>query len=115
MFVFTLKEKRILLTVCVVFWTGLGLQTALRVFPYLRDGINLIDGDRLYLKVDLNTADQAALERIPYIGTYTAGNIVAYRNAHGIFDAVEDVKHVSGIRDKNFARFAPYLKVGRRL
>ncbi|MHA6667913.1 helix-hairpin-helix domain-containing protein [Homoserinimonas sp. A447] len=53
-------------------------------------------------KVNLNTADAAALETLPRVGPAMAARIIAWRAANGRFSAVEDLKSVSGIGDKTF-------------
>ena len=47
--------------------------------------------------IDLNTADLYDLQRLPGIGEKRAQAIVAYREAHGPFQSVEDLTQVSGI------------------
>ena len=47
--------------------------------------------------VNLNTASQAELEDLPGIGPARAGAIIAYREQHGAFTAVEEITAVSGI------------------
>ncbi len=49
--------------------------------------------------VDLNTADEAALETLPGVGPATAAAIVAHREANGPFRSVEDLLDVRGIGD----------------
>jgi competence protein ComEA len=53
-------------------------------------------------KVNLNTADAAALETLPRVGPAMAARIIAWREANGRFAAIEDLKSVSGIGDKTF-------------
>ncbi len=48
-------------------------------------------------KVNLNTADAAALEELPGIGEVTAGHIVASREEAGPFASVDDLDRVPGI------------------
>jgi competence protein ComEA len=47
--------------------------------------------------VNINTATQAELETLPGIGPVTAGRIIAYRQANGPFERVEDLDNVPGI------------------
>lgn len=61
--------------------------------------------------VDLNTADQAALETLPGIGPSLAGRILAWRDEHGRFSAVEDLLDVSGIGDGRFADLQDRVRV----
>jgi len=53
-------------------------------------------------KVNLNTADAAALETLPRIGPAMSARILAWREANGRFTAVEDLQSVSGIGAKTF-------------
>ena len=55
-------------------------------------------------QVNLNTADQAALESLPGIGPAIAGRIIDYRQANGPFERIEDVMDVSGIGPATFAK-----------
>ncbi len=62
--------------------------------------------------LDLNAATAAELETLPHIGATRAQAIVAYREAHGPFAAIEEVQQVSGIGPRIFAEIAPYISVG---
>ena len=61
--------------------------------------------------VDLNTADQATLETLPGIGPSLAQRILAWRDEHGRFSAVEDLLDVSGIGDGRFADLQDRVRV----
>ncbi|MGN6501999.1 MAG: helix-hairpin-helix domain-containing protein [Pseudolysinimonas sp.] len=54
-------------------------------------------------KVNLNTADAAALETLPRIGPAMAQRIIDWREQNGRFAAVEDLLDVTGIGDATFA------------
>lgn len=64
------------------------------------------------LVIDLNQAGQAQLEELPGIGPVTAGNILAWREQHGRFTAVEELMEVSGIGEKTFEQLRPHVTVG---
>lgn len=68
-------------------------------------------GDEESAVVDLNTADQTALETLPGIGPGLAGRIIAWRDEHGRFTAVEDLLDVSGIGDVRFAELRDRVRV----
>lgn len=51
-------------------------------------------------RVDLNSADQAALETLPRIGPALAERIVAWREENGRFQSVDDLLAVPGIGEK---------------
>ena len=85
---------------------------------------NLVDGERYYLPyqgedpeinqdplsiiyntfglLNLNLADQAALESLPGIGSVRAKAILDYRERQGGFQNIEDLKKVAGIGDSVF-------------
>lgn len=64
------------------------------------------------LLVDLNLASQGELEELPGIGPVTAGNILAWREQHGRFTAVEELMEVSGIGEKTFEQLRPHVTIG---
>lgn len=51
-------------------------------------------------RVNLNTADAAALEELPRIGPALAERIIAWRDDNGRFTSVDDLLAVPGIGDK---------------
>jgi competence protein ComEA len=59
--------------------------------------------------VDLNTADQTALESLPEVGPVTAQAIIAWRTEHGGFSAVSQLLDVDGIGDATLAEITPYV------
>ena len=50
-------------------------------------------------KININKAAQTEIETLPGIGPSTALKIINYRNEHGKFKNIEDIKNVSGIGD----------------
>lgn len=61
--------------------------------------------------VDLNAATAAQLELLPEVGPVTAEAIVAWRDAHGGFTAVEELLEVDGIGTKTLETIAPHVTV----
>ena len=53
--------------------------------------------------IDLNRATAAQLEDLPGVGPVLAGRIVAFRDLHGGFTAVEDLLDVGGIGEAKLA------------
>ncbi|WJL95683.1 ComEA family DNA-binding protein [Microbacterium sp. ET2] len=51
-------------------------------------------------KVNLNTADEAALDTLPRIGPALAERIIAWRESNGPFTSVDDLLAVSGFGEK---------------
>jgi competence protein ComEA len=61
--------------------------------------------------VNINTADEAALDTLPGIGLATADAIVRDREANGPFTSVEDLMRVSGIGEKKFEKLQGLISV----
>ncbi|MGL4339925.1 MAG: helix-hairpin-helix domain-containing protein [Rhodoglobus sp.] len=53
-------------------------------------------------KVNINTADEATLDTLPRVGPAMAARIIAWRDEHGRFTAIEDLMNITGIGDKTF-------------
>lgn len=55
--------------------------------------------------VNINSADAGQIaQELKGVGSAKAEAIVAYRNAHGAFASVDDLKHVKGINQKTLDR-----------
>lgn len=63
--------------------------------------------------LDLNTASESELDRLPGIGPVLAGRIVAHRAAHGPFRSTAELLAVPGIGPRLHARLAPLVGVAR--
>jgi competence protein ComEA len=61
--------------------------------------------------VNLNTADQPALETIPGIGPVTATAILQHRTEIGSFESVEQLLDVTGIGPATLEALRPYVTV----
>lgn len=62
-------------------------------------------------KVDLNTADAAALDALPGVGPVTAAAIVAWREKNGRYTSVEQLQEIQGIGPAKYAALAPMVTV----
>ncbi|MGS0686595.1 ComEA family DNA-binding protein [Nakamurella sp. GG22] len=61
--------------------------------------------------VNLNTADEAALDSLPGVGPVMAQNILAWRDANGTFTSIEQLQEISGIGPSRFAQISPLVTV----
>jgi len=66
-----------------------------------------LDDDR----IDLNTADAEALQRLPGVGPVAAQRIVAEREAGGPFESVEALERVPGFAPARVRAMADRLRV----
>jgi competence protein ComEA len=73
-------------------------------------GMGAVPGKSALLNI--NTADEAQLTTLKGIGPTKAKAITQYRQEHGPFKTVDDLKHVSGIGDKTLAALRPFITVG---
>ena len=62
--------------------------------------------------IDVNTADEYELQRLPGIGEKRARDIVAYREEHGPFGSVDELDEVSGIGPGILEGLRDYVRVG---
>jgi competence protein ComEA len=60
-------------------------------------------------QVNLNTADQVALESLPGVGPVTAQAILTWRSEHGAFTSVDQLLDVDGIGEATLAKLTPYV------
>ncbi len=63
-------------------------------------------------KVNINTADAAALQTLNGIGESRAQAIISYRESYGSFGSIEDIKQVDGIKDGVFNKIRDAISVG---
>ena len=61
--------------------------------------------------VNINTADSAMLQTLPGIGQQKAEQIIQYRESHGGFSSIEEIKNVSGIGDSTYERLKQSITV----
>ena len=61
--------------------------------------------------VNLNTANQSELETIDGVGPVMAGKIMAWRQEHGQFASVDQLREISGIGAKTFEKIKPHVTV----
>lgn len=83
--------------------------------------IILEDGEEYYIpyrklrygeKININTATEAELCRLPYVNRSIAREIIKYRQKYGQFDTIEEIMEVNGIGEKRFNYIKEYLKTG---
>ncbi|HEX7904444.1 MAG TPA: helix-hairpin-helix domain-containing protein [Chitinophagaceae bacterium] len=82
---------------------GLPDSTFQKIKQYLK-----LEND-LVKKININTASVDELKAHPYIKYSLANPIVAYRNEHGLFSKIEDLKKVMAITEDVYTKIAPYL------
>ncbi|WP_019412660.1 helix-hairpin-helix domain-containing protein [Paenisporosarcina sp. TG20] len=61
--------------------------------------------------VNINTADEMTLMTLSGIGPSKAKAIITYRDEHGLFQSVEELKDVTGIGDQTLENLKDFISV----
>jgi competence protein ComEA len=61
--------------------------------------------------VNLNNADEAALDTLPGVGPVMAQNILAWRETNGGFTNIEQLQEITGIGPSRYAQISPLVTV----
>lgn len=61
--------------------------------------------------VNINTADKDTLMTLPGIGNAKAESILSYRQQHGRFQSIEEIKEIPGIKDSVFQQIKDRITV----
>ena len=64
---------------------------------------------RQVFRVNVNTADQKTLEKLPRIGPALAKRIIAHRSQNGYFSSIKDLEEVKGIGPATVSKLQPYI------
>ena len=67
----------------------------------------------LFAKVDVNHADVKELTSLKGVGVKTANNIINYRDAHGCFQTIKDLKKVKGIGQKTLEKNLQNIEISK--
>lgn len=63
-------------------------------------------------KININTASAIELDKLPGIGAVRAADIISYRESHGGFQTIEQLKDIKGIGDVSFEKLKDLVTVG---
>jgi competence protein ComEA len=62
-------------------------------------------------KINLNTASKDELVSLPGIGESIAEQIMIFRDEHGAFSSLEQLRKIKGIGAKKFEKLLPYVNL----
>lgn len=78
----------------------------------LKDGdILIIEGKESLAKTSINTSDEATLASLPGIGPSLAKRIIDYRNVNGLFQRIEEIMKVKGIKTRLFEKLKDFIRI----
>lgn len=69
----------------------------------------IAQGEAVNPKLNINSAAPEELEELDGIGEIIAQNIVNYRESHGKFSSISELKKVEGVGDKTLDKIEPYI------
>ena len=71
----------------------------------------LLPGSKAIKKININSATIEELKAHPYINYSVANAIFQYRQQHGKFNSIDDLKKIVSIDDQLLQKIAPYLSI----
>ena len=108
MFDLSEEERKVVLFLITMALIGVVIEfLAKRITPVS----SLVAVDARIFKIDLNSANRAALMSIAGIGNKTAERILTYRLAHEAFKSIEELKDIEGITSHRFEQIKESLTV----
>lgn len=113
MFPLTRQERQILGFLAFIFLIGQILEFTFKKNPKVWDMVNLMGDEQFYPKADVNHAPLEELVEIPGIGPATAERIIEYRQKHGPFTDLQQIKSLQGMTPSRFQKIQKYLKISR--
>lgn len=78
-------------------------------FQKIKDKLVITNTDVKKLNINMATVDELKIH--PYLRYNLANAIVQYRNQHGYFSSVNDIKKMMMVTDDIFIKLSPYLSV----
>ncbi|MGB8193482.1 MAG: helix-hairpin-helix domain-containing protein [Chitinophagaceae bacterium] len=78
-------------------------------FQKIRSWLSVQEGNIRQININTVTADELKLH--PYIRWNLAGAIIRYREQHGTFKTLEELKQIVAINSETYAKIAPYLRI----
>ncbi|NVM00795.1 MAG: helix-hairpin-helix domain-containing protein [Candidatus Helarchaeota archaeon] len=137
MFGFTRQEKSVIIFLIITFTIGTGIIT-IRKLSYRntieqfksrysemdKNFSEISKNDSLFniqkekdanqtinLKININTADEDELIKLPGIGPVLSKRIVSYRKSVGKFKKTSEIINVKGIGKKKFEKILPFIYI----
>lgn len=108
------REQTVVMAVLMVGFAA--MMIALIYVGSKHDGLRDIDdtsaSQTIRFVVNINEADWFEIAQLPDIGPTMSRRIIAYRDSHGLFQTIDELKAVKGIGEKTFTSMMPHITVG---
>lgn len=98
-----------ILALCIIVM----LATAVLRYARREKRINIerpFEARKIELRIDLNRATWPELTLLPEVSETMARRIVEFREIHGQFDSLDEIKQVHGIGPRTFELIQPYFE-----
>ncbi len=110
MFSLTQQEKTVLVCVACVFFIGTMFHFAMEKSPRFHHALSILESEKVYPKIDINTASYEEIVGLPFVGPVIARRIIDTRAQKGFFSDIEELKNIEGIGPSNFKKFSKFLR-----
>ena len=101
MFDLTREERRVILFLVAVALAGMGINFAITVNSKAK---RVLTVDVNIAKININKAGFQDLLQTNRVSEKLAARIIEYRNAHGLFRNLEEIKEIKGIRNYRYEK-----------
>lgn len=109
MFDLTLQERKVILFLIASALAGIGINFALKINSRAE---KLVVLDRSEIKMDINRAALEDLLRTKALPEKLAKELIEYRDEHGAFSVLEEVKNIKGIGESRYKKLEEYFFAG---
>ena len=109
-------ERFILIVLITSLLTGLSVIAYKKI--HAAPGVHIgsfdpgYDNTVFHRKIDINIAGPEELGSLKGIGKVMAGRIVEYRDSHGAFSSIEEIKNIKGVGQALFDKIKEDITVG---
>ena len=105
------RSAQVAAAALLVLATGLLAVRGYQTSRFAGRPTELVRGDGLPYRIDLNNASRAELLQLPGVGGALADRIEEHRRTSGAFHRVDDLREVSGVGPAKLERLRPYVTV----
>lgn len=108
MFVFNSQERKVIVFLLLLILLGLGVDFAAKKFSCVKIFKSL---DENMFRLDINQAQVEDFISTRCLSRSLAEKLVSYRQEHGPFSELEEVKRVKGIKSMRYEKIKKYFFV----
>jgi len=107
---FTKDEKKIIIFLLIALFIGISVLGYKKLNPQKNYSFEFNEKEiEESKKININAASRERLAELVGIGPVMADRIARYRQEHGPFEHLEDIKNVKGIGDKTFDKIKRWI------